>query len=139
MSNKWEVIELWAISGDAQKIKKREKISGVVEIIPPPIKCSDWAWVLRPVSFLQADKVCGSVDPTRLDPDDPMSQRNAEAEIHARQDRLVCSNAGFKLRHIVGLSKKDAIKAFEAKPGDVLTFKKCGWGETFEYSLRKLA
>lgn len=136
--SRWEVIELWAVSGNMDRVTKRERITGIVEIIPPPVKCSDWAWVLRPVEFLQADAVCGSVDPSRIDSDDPMSRRNLESEVSARRDRLVCGNAGFKMRHITGLSKRDAARAFACKPGDVFTFKRYGWGETFEYSLKMI-
>jgi hypothetical protein len=138
MSNKWEAVELWDISGNNERILHRDRITGIVEIIPPPIKCSDWAWILRPIEFLHAEQVCGSVNPANLDSDDSMAKRNAEAVIYARQERLICGNAGFKMRCITGLCKRDAIKAFAAKPGDILIFKKYGWGETFTYTLRKM-
>jgi hypothetical protein len=136
--NKWEAIELWAVSGDKDRIIKQERITGIVEIIPPPVKGSDWAWILRPVEYLRAEQVCGSVDPANLDGDDPMAKRNAEAKIYARQERLICGNAGFRIRHITSLCKRDAFKAFSSKPGDILTFKKCGWGQTFTYTLRRI-
>lgn len=136
--SKWEAIELWAVSGTTAGITKRERITGIVDIIPPPIKCSDAAWVLRPVSFLSASAVCGTVDEAKVDTDDPMSRREAEEIIAARQDRLICGNVGFKIRHIVSLSKKDAIKAFQAKVGDTITFQRFGWGETFTHILRKV-
>ena len=136
--NKWEVINLWIISGNKDQITKREQITGIVEIIHPPVFCSDWAWILRPVEFLRAEQVCGTVDPARIDSDDPMSFRNEQAKVMERQERLVTGNAGLRMRHITGLNRKDAFKAFNAKPGDVLTFTRSGWGETFTYSLRKL-
>jgi hypothetical protein len=136
--SKWEAIDLLAVSGTSQNITKRERITGVVEIIPAPVKGSDRAWVLRPVEYLQADKVCGTVDQSRLDSDDPMAQRNAEKEATARRERLICSNAGFRIRHIVGLTKREAAKAFTAKTGDILILKRYGWGETFTYALRRI-
>lgn len=126
------------MSGNNERILKRERITGLVEVVPPTVRDSDWAWILRPVESLQADKVCGSVDLTKLDEDDPDSRKRAEAEISARQLRLISGNIGFKMRKITGLNKRDAFKAFVAKPGDILTFKRGGWGETFTYTLRRV-
>lgn len=92
-----------------EKILSREKISGIVEVMPDPT-AKNCALLLRPTSFIEEKKL--NID--------------------------IGSNVAFKMRTIMGLTKKEAYETFNSKTKDIITIKRKGWGEELTYKIQKI-
>lgn len=106
---------VWTVRGNSKEITGETNYIGTLEVIPMP---NGTAWIMAPVIDLVEKN--------------EFNRRVGIPEIRP------LSLFDKELRCKVELTQKEAEKAFSLKPGETLKFKRFGWGEEWNNTIKRV-